>query len=233
MVYNTATVEDVTPGFYINNGIYWSKVTSYAVLPLLTTTTASAISYTTATSGGVITIDGGAAVTANGVCWSTTAGPTIANSKTIDTVPSGAFSSSLTELSPNTRYYVRAYATNSAGTGYGAEVSFTATVPVVTSISTTAATFIGRTSATFGSTATFAPGESLYSIGVLCGTPPGLTVSSYSGVLVQGVNNTNVTTAVGTYSPFRANTIYYYRAWIYGSNNIAYYGDELSFTTRP
>jgi len=79
---------------------------------------------TTATSGGNITSDGGAAVTARGVCWATTSTPTTANSKTTDGTGTGSFTSSLTNLSANTTYYVRAYATNSAGTAYGSQVSF-------------------------------------------------------------------------------------------------------------
>lgn len=94
-------------------------------LPTLTTTAASAISTTSATSGGSISSDGGATVTARGVCWSTSQTPTTSNSKTTDGTETGSFTSSLTGLTPNTTYYVRSYATNSAGTAYGTQVSFT------------------------------------------------------------------------------------------------------------
>jgi len=95
-----------------------------AVVPTLTTTDVSAITETTAFSGGNITTDGGAAVTARGVCWSTSANPTIASSKTTDGAGTDDFISSLTDLTTKTTYYVRAYATNSAGIGYGNEVNF-------------------------------------------------------------------------------------------------------------
>ena len=96
----------------------------YLVVPTLTTTVASSIASTTATSGGNITNDGGSAVTVRGVCWGTTSNPTIANSKTSDGKGIGNFTSSLSGLRENTTYYLRAYATNGAGTGYGNEVMF-------------------------------------------------------------------------------------------------------------
>lgn len=94
-------------------------------IPLLTSIAATSIVLTSATSGGNITADGGATVTERGVCWSTTSNPTISNSKTIDGTSTGTFASSLTGLLPNTTYYLRAYATNDAGTGYGNEIFFT------------------------------------------------------------------------------------------------------------
>ena len=96
------------------------------VIVIYTTTTTS-IAATSATSGGNITSDGGSAVTSRGVCWNTSPNPTIANSKTTDGSGIGSFTSSITGLSVNTTYYVKAYATNSAGTAYGNEISFTTT----------------------------------------------------------------------------------------------------------
>jgi len=91
----------------------------------ITTTAATLITTTTASSGGNITAEGGATVTARGVCWSTTSTPTTANSFTSNGTGTGNFTSSLTNLSLGTTYYIRAYATNSAGTVYGTAVSFT------------------------------------------------------------------------------------------------------------
>jgi uncharacterized protein (TIGR02145 family) len=107
-----------------------------SVNPTVTSTTATAITTTTATTGGNITKDGGAAVTARGVVYSTSTNPTIAlTTKTTDGTGIGSFTSSLTGLTANTTYYVRAYATNSTGTSYGNEISFTTTTvvaPIVT-----------------------------------------------------------------------------------------------------
>jgi hypothetical protein len=95
--------------------------------PTLTTTAVSNVTDTTASSGGNISTDGGSAVTARGVCWNTTGSPTTAESKTTDGAGTGSFTSSLTGLTATTTYYVRAYATNSVGTAYGDQVSFTTT----------------------------------------------------------------------------------------------------------
>ncbi len=96
-------------------------------LPTLTNTAVISITNTTVQSGGYITADGGAAVTARGVCWSTAANPTTSNSKTTDGTGIGIFNSYVIGLTAGATYYVRAYATNSAGTAYGNERSFTTT----------------------------------------------------------------------------------------------------------
>jgi uncharacterized protein (TIGR02145 family) len=92
--------------------------------PVISTTAATEISTTSAVSGGNITADGGAPIISKGVCWNTTTDPTVANSKTSESGESLSFTSNITRLLPNTTYYVRAYATNSAGTSYGKSVSF-------------------------------------------------------------------------------------------------------------
>ncbi len=103
---------------------------------VLTTASINNIYTTVAISGGNITSNGGALITARGVCWNTSTNPSIANNKTIDGIGIGAYSSSITGLSSNTTYYVRAYATNSLTTSYGNEFSFTtfavANLPSVT-----------------------------------------------------------------------------------------------------
>ena len=96
-----------------------------ATLPTVITSVVSGIAATSATCGGNITDDGGATVTARGVCWSTSQNPTIADAHTTDGTDMGTFTSNITGLTPNTTFYVRAYATNSEGTSYGQEVSFT------------------------------------------------------------------------------------------------------------
>jgi PKD repeat protein len=115
-------------------------ITSYSINPpLVTTATVSSITAIRATCGGTVTADGGAPVTARGVCWSTTANPTIANSTTNDGTGLGIFTSSLTGLTPSTTYHVRAYATNSSGTGYGGDSVFT-TLPPLPTITVTPST---------------------------------------------------------------------------------------------
>ncbi|MBM3919496.1 MAG: hypothetical protein FJ344_08370, partial [Sphingomonadales bacterium] len=93
--------------------------------PVLSTTAVTGIGATTATTGGNITDDGGASITARGVAYGTSPGPlTHTASFTSDGTGTGVFTSTLTGLTASTLYYVRAYATNSVGTAYGNEVSF-------------------------------------------------------------------------------------------------------------
>ena len=94
-------------------------------VPKLTTVEVTGITPTSAISGGNITDDGGETITARGVCWSTSQTPTISDNKTVDGSGAGNFISHITGLEFNTPYYVRAYATNSKGTGYGSAMSFT------------------------------------------------------------------------------------------------------------
>lgn len=98
-------------------------------VPMVTTTAVTGIDVTTAVSGGNVTSDGGAAITARGVCWNNSQNPTVSDSKTANGTGTGNFISNLTNLVPGRTYYVRAYATNSIGTGYGNEVSFTIPIP--------------------------------------------------------------------------------------------------------
>jgi len=90
-----------------------------------TTTRASAITASTATSGGNVLSDGGVAVTARGVCWGTSANPTLSGNHTTDGSGVGTFTSYLTGLTYYTLYHIRAYATNSFGTWYGNDLTFT------------------------------------------------------------------------------------------------------------
>ncbi len=92
--------------------------------PVLTTAAISLITQTTAVSGGNITSDAGAAITLRGVCWGIAKTPTIDDFKTNDGTGTGTFISNITGLRANTTYYVRAYAINSKGTGYGTALQF-------------------------------------------------------------------------------------------------------------
>jgi len=91
----------------------------------VTTSPVIDITMNSATGGGVVTSDGGAYVTARGVCWSTSPEPVISDNHTVDGNGTGSFSSIISGLSPNITYHVRAYATNLVGTAYGENVSFT------------------------------------------------------------------------------------------------------------
>jgi|GEM_PF-1013229 uncharacterized protein (TIGR02145 family) len=99
--------------------------TLQASIPSVITDTITNISLTSATGVGEVTSNGGAEIIVRGLCWNTTGNPSIANSFTTESSGIGIFISNLTGLTPNSIYYVRAYATNSVGTAYGDEVQFT------------------------------------------------------------------------------------------------------------
>ena len=123
---------------YGNEVTFKTSAVQTTTVPTLTTTSASLITQSTANSGGNISADGGATVTARGVIWATSQNPTIAlSTKTSNGTGTGAFTSELTSLSANTTYYVRAYATNSAGTSYGNEVTFKTSAVVTPSTGVT------------------------------------------------------------------------------------------------
>jgi hypothetical protein len=118
-VSSTSNVANI---FVDDVNIYNAVPAAIAIIkPTVTTTTATSITTTSASSGGNVTADGGASVTARGTAYALTASPT---SGTSDGTGTGVFTSSLTPLTVNTQYYYRAYATNSAGTGYGSESNF-------------------------------------------------------------------------------------------------------------
>ena len=106
-----------------NGTVYGEQrtVTTPSGLPTVTTTTATSITSNSAVCGGNVSSDGGFPVTARGVCYSTTPAPTTASPHTTDGSGTGPFVSHLTNLSPGTTYYYRAYATNATGTVYGEE----------------------------------------------------------------------------------------------------------------
>lgn len=102
------------------------------VVPFVTTTAATDITPYTVTTGGNVTSEGGSAVTERGVCFSTTQNPTIIDTHISEGSGTGTFSISLMNLTQNTTYYLRAYATNSIGTGYGNEITFSTLVDGIT-----------------------------------------------------------------------------------------------------
>jgi endonuclease G len=125
---NSATVYYVRA--YATNAVgtaYGKTVTftTSASLATVSTTSVSLITSSSAVCGGNISFDGGSAISARGVCWSTSPSPTVSNSKTSNGFGSGSFSSTIDGLTASTKYYVRAYATNAIGTAYGVETSFT------------------------------------------------------------------------------------------------------------
>ncbi len=156
--------------------------TSVTIPSVVTTATIIDVTSTSAQTGGVITNLGNASLSANGVCYSSTNNtPTTADSKTSDPVVTNQFSyppfvSNLINLTPNTLYYIRAYAINPAGTGYGAVVKFT-----------TSSASNGK-----GSTATVTTFAGNGSAGYLDGSGTGAQFNNPQGVSVDSKGNVYV-----------------------------------------
>mgnify|MGYP003604625135 CR=1 FL=1 len=194
----------------------------------VTTNTISSITQTTATGGGNSTNDGGATITSKGVCWSnTTSSPTIANSKTVDGSGIGSFTSSLSGLTANTTYYVRAYATNSAGTSYGSVISFStlpATIP--TGVTTNSITSTTQTTASGGGSVSSDGGATITSRGICWSN----TTSSPTIINSKTSDGSGIGSFTSSLSGLTANTTYYVRAYATNSAGTSY-GPVTSFTT--
>jgi hypothetical protein len=206
--------------------VYGEEVTftTLPVKPTLTTAAMTEITGNSASAGGNVTVTGGATVTARGVCYGLSPNPTVADTKTTNGDGPGEFVSALTGLKGNTKYYLRAYATNSAGTGYGPEVSFTTLVdlPVVT---TATVTEITKTTAVSGGEVTSDGGGNVTERGIVWGMNSDPTIS-----------NNKIITGVGT-GVFVSNltnlekfTTYHVRAYAVNSAGVAY-GADAQFTT--
>lgn len=206
-----------------------SFTTNPATLPIIASTnSATIITQTTASSGGVISSDGAATITAKGVCWKTTANPTINDSKTTDGTGLVSFNSSLTNLLPNKTYYVRAYATNSVGTAYGNQITFTTLALALPTIQTNQISAITQTTATSGGNITNNGGANVTSRGV-CWSNTNSNPTINNSITNNGNGNGSFTSAL---TALNAGTIYYVRAYATNSVGTAY-GNIITFTTSP
>jgi len=198
--------------------------TTLPVVPQLTTVEITDITGNSAATGGTVVLDGGAAITAKGVCYAITANPTIDNDKTVDGEGAESFVSALEGLQGNTTYYVRAYATNSAGTAYGDELSFSTAVDLP-QVTTAAISEITKTSAISGGEVTYDGGGTVTARGVVWGESADPTIDD--NVVNSG---SDVGVFVSNLDGLTLNTTYHVRAFATNSAGTAY-GDDLSFTT--
>ncbi len=194
-------------------------------VPALSTDAVANVTYSTAISGGTISDDGGSPVLGRGICWSTTADPTLAASCASEGAGGGSFIALMTGLAPSATYHVRAYATNAQGTGYGADASFT-TVPLLLATVTTATpSAVSFTTATAGGTVVADNGAPVSSRGVCWRTTSGPTTtdSCYS-------ENGGLGTFTAPVTGLAAGTTYYLRAYAVSAAGTSY-GNEVTLTT--
>lgn len=185
----------------------------------------SSVTATTAIVSANVSADGGATTT-RGVCWSTSTNPTVSASQISSGTGTGAYTCTLTGLTASTTYYARAYATNSVGTVYGEQVSFTTTAPTAPVLTTTAATSVAATTAISGGTISSDGGSTVTARGICWSTSTGPTVDLSTKIS----NGTGTGTFSSTITGLTVNTVYYVRAWATNAVGTSY-GSEISFTT--
>ncbi len=196
-------------------------------LPSVSTGALSGITNNSASCTSEITDDGGMAVTARGICWSSGHNPTVAlATKTMDGTGTGIFNSSITGLTTGVTYYVRAYATNGIGTAYGNEVGFVATTqPTLATLTTLNAVGITNSSALCGGDITSEGNVPVTTRGVCWSTAVNPTITD---------NNLNIGSGPGIFSAsitgLSSSTTYHVRAYAINSVGTAY-GNDVQFTT--
>lgn len=198
-------------------------------LPTLNTIAISDITTTSAKSGGNVTDAGGGEITSRGVVWSLSQNPTTEQNLgfTLNIPGTGQYSSNITELTRNTTYYVRAYATNKAGIAYGNELEFT-TQGEPTAITTAPIASITAISAATGGAIADDGGSPITNRGIVWNISPNPTIETNQGSSSNGSGIGDFTSELTSLDP---NTKYYVRAFATNSLGTCY-GEELNFTTR-
>ncbi len=196
------------------------------VLPTISTSLVSAITKNSAMSGGSISSDGNGTITDRGVCWGLTNMPTIESNKLSSTTTGNDFSVSITGLTPSTTYFVRAYATNGAGTAYGQSVQFKTTENIsIPELTTVVVTNLAQTKATCSAEITTDGNATVTSRGICWSTTSNPTISGSKMSAPSG--STSFALLI---TGLEASTTYYFRAYATNSVGTAY-GSEVSVTT--
>jgi uncharacterized protein (TIGR02145 family) len=205
--------------------LFCSQCEKKHTLPIVSTNSVNFVTYTTASSGGNVTNEGGTEVIARGVCWNTNHSPTRLNASTSDGTGPGNFNSSITNLQSNTTYYLRAYAINDVGTGYGNEETFSTIKASVPNVSTHQITSISQRSALSGGEILSENGGSVNSKGICWGLNENPTTDDNKTVDGSGLG-----TFASTLTGLEASTTYHVRAYALNSAGTGY-GNDLSFST--
>jgi uncharacterized protein (TIGR02145 family) len=234
--YFSSSVTGLLPGttYYLrayasnNNGTGYGNQISFTTAPIgmatVVTSYPSNVTQTSAQAGGSILSDGGSPVTQRGVCWALNPDPTTANFTTQNGSGTGSFSSFLGNLTPNSTYYLRAYAVNAMGTSYGESYSFTTGTPLVPSLSTYEIINVTNTSASTGG-AIINEGGSILAKGVCWASSPNPTIAGSKTVDGSGPGNFN-----SVMNGLSAGQTYYVRAYATNASGTGY-GDQKVFST--
>lgn len=193
-------------------------------LPSVITFPVSDIEQQTATCGGSVTSE--LNILGRGVCWSTNDNPSITDNKTTDGVGIGSFTSTIQNLTGNTTYYIRAYATNTEGTAYGSTMSFK-TSPIVPSITTLAVNNITENSAKCDVKILNNGGSPITQYGICYSESPNPSLLTSQTFTTESAETDNFTHILNT---LKSNTQYYVRSYATNAIGTAY-GNELEFTT--
>lgn len=193
--------------------------------PTVATTAVTNITSTSARTGGNIVYSGPATITARGVCYDLTHEPTIDGNHTSDGSGVGSFVSNLTGLTPNTTYYVRAYATNQNGTYYGEEQEL-CTITGLPTVTIDNVTNITASSAVCGGNIVSNGGFAITDKGLVWSTAQYPTLNDSRISLGNGD-----AAFVGSMNNLSINTTYYVRAYATNSQGTTY-SSQKSFTTN-
>ena len=198
--------------------------TSAGNAPTVATSSVSDITTTSATSGGDVTDQGSTPVSQRGVCWSTNQNPTISNNHSNNGIGTGSFTSQIIGLNDGTTYYVRAYATNAAGTAYGAQLSFT-TLVILPTVTTSDTSNVTTNSATSGGKVMAQGSSPVTQRGVCWSTNQNPTINNF-----KTINGSGIGSFTSQLTGLNSSTTYYIRAYATNATGTAY-GDQRSFTT--
>jgi uncharacterized protein (TIGR02145 family) len=207
-------------------GAGFTFTTLAPVVPSLNINAIDSITNISARSGGSIVSNGGAAILSKGICWSTFPNPTISNTNTSNGSGTASFISNLTGLLGDSVYYVRAYATNAAGTGYSAQLTFTATTAELATVTTTSVTLITDSTAVSGGNVTASGGGTISARGIVWNTSVNPTIA----LSTKTTNGTGTGIFSSTLTGLAPGTPYYVRAYVTNNKGTAY-GNEFTFTS--